>query len=73
MAWMEGVFNGFSAYEVMADSTLFDAPDGLTVLQVHKIAVKFMNDHPEVLHSHTAVLVLGSLMKAYPVKQPVKK
>ena len=71
--WMEGVLNGFRAYEGQSGRSLFDLPDDMTVGQLDKIAVKFMNDHPEALHRRSAVLVLWPLMKAYPVKQPVKK
>jgi len=64
--WMSGVVAGFYAYESASHETLFDAPSGITVGQIEKIAVKYMNDHPQKLHEPTSLIVLWSLMDAYP-------
>lgn len=71
--WMQGVNDGFRAYEELSHVRLFDAPDDVMVGQLGKIVTKFMISNPEMLHERTATLVLLALQNAYPVKQPVKK
>jgi hypothetical protein len=41
----------------------------VTVGQIEKVAVKYMNDHPEILDKPTSLLVLWALMDAYPAKK----
>jgi hypothetical protein len=46
---------------------LFNAPD-ITVGQVAKLVVKYINDHPANAKLPTAALVLASLVENYPPK-----
>ena len=67
--WVTGLFNGFRGYEAVSHVSLFAAPDELTMGQVEKIAVKYMNDNPKRLNEPTAILVLAALIDAYPPKK----
>ena len=66
--WIAGVVDGLQAYNAnMKSLPLFDAPD-VTVGQVSKLVVKFIDDHPAKAKLPTAALVLAALMDAYPRK-----
>lgn len=41
-------------------------PDGVTQGQVAKVVVKYMDDHPEKLHLRAEILVINSLIAAFP-------
>jgi hypothetical protein len=66
--WMTGVVDGMQAYNTnMKVLPLFDAPD-ITVGQVSKLVVKYINDHPDNAKLPTPGLVLAALMENYPRK-----
>jgi Rap1a immunity proteins len=66
--WLAGVVDGLQAYNTnMKVLPLFNAPD-ITVGQVTKLVVKYVNDHPEKARLPTAGLVLAALVDAYPPK-----
>jgi hypothetical protein len=67
--WISGVFEGLDAYNATSKTQLYEIPESLTMGQVAKIAVKYMNDHPKMLNVRTSKLVLYALMDAYPVKK----
>jgi hypothetical protein len=68
--WMTGVIEGILASEAASHKTLFELPaGGISTEQIEKIAVKYMNDHPQILHKPTSALVLWSLMDAYPPRK----
>jgi hypothetical protein len=65
--WMNGVLDGFHAYEAFSHTQLYKVPDEVTTGQIEKIAVKYMNDHPKILNLPTSGLVLRALMDIYQV------
>jgi hypothetical protein len=66
--WLTGVVDGLQAYNTnMKVLPLFNAPD-ITVGQVAKLVVKYINDHPANAKLPTAALVLASLVENYPPK-----
>ena len=66
--WTAGVVDGLQAYNAnMKVLPLFDAPD-ITVGQVSKLLIKYINDHPAKAKLPTAALVLATLIDAYPPK-----
>jgi len=68
--WLTGVVDGLQAYNSNTKVLpLFDAPD-ITVGQVSKLLVKYINDHPTYAKLPTAALVLGVLVENYPRKEP---
>jgi hypothetical protein len=68
--WLAGVVDGLQAYNTNIRSLpLFDAPD-ITVGQVAKLVVKYVNDHPDKAKMPTAGIVLATLAGAYPYKEP---
>jgi hypothetical protein len=62
--WMTGVVDGLQAYNANSKAPFFDAPD-VTVGQVAKLVVKYVNDHPERAKLPTPGLVLAALVDAY--------
>ena len=69
LVWMDGVLNGFKAYEAGSYVKLFDVPDGVTTEQLQKVVAKYMKDRPMRLHYRTSALVLWALRDAYPPKK----
>jgi len=69
VAFLTGVLDGFSIYSVDSHVQLYSLPKEVTVAQVEKIVVKYMNDHPKELNVPTAGLVLWALQDAYPTKK----
>jgi hypothetical protein len=68
--WTAGVVDGLQAYNANTKSLpLFDAPD-ITVGQVAKLVINYVNNHPKQAKFPTAALVLGALVEAYPRKEP---
>jgi hypothetical protein len=62
--WMTGVVDGLQAYNANSKAPFFDAPD-LTVGQVAKLVVKYINDHPQSAKLPTPGLVLAAIADAY--------
>lgn len=68
--WIAGVVDGLQAYNANSRTLpLFDAPD-ITVGQVAKLVVKYVNEHPAKAKMPTAGIVLAALADAYPRKEP---
>jgi hypothetical protein len=66
--WLTGVVDGLQAYNTnLKTLPLFNAPD-ITVGQVAKVVVKYINDHPANAKLPTAALVLAAMIDAYPPK-----
>jgi hypothetical protein len=65
--WMTGVVDGLQAYNANSKTPFFDAPD-VTVGQVAKLVVKYVNDHPASAKMPTPGLVLAALVDAYRTK-----
>jgi len=66
--WMTGVMDGLQAYNTnMKVLPLFNAPD-ITVGEVAKLVLKYVNDHPTRAQMPTAGLVLAALVDTYPPK-----
>ena len=66
--WLTGVVDGLQAYNTnMRVLPLFSVPD-ITVGQVAKLLVKYMNDHPANSKMPTTALVLALLVENYPPK-----
>jgi hypothetical protein len=56
-------------YGVVCPVKLFDIPDSVTGMQVRKVIVKYLNDHPAELNESLKVLAVKALRKAFPPKQ----
>jgi Rap1a immunity proteins len=65
--WMTGVVDGLQAYNANSKTPFFDAPD-VTVGQVAKLVVKYINDHPQSAKLPTPGLVLAAIVDAYRAK-----
>ena len=62
--WMTGVVDCLQAYNANSKTPFFYAPD-VTVGQVAKLVVKYVNDHPASAKLPTPGLVLAALVDAY--------
>lgn len=60
-AYIVGVYDSFTGYE-------FCPPQDVTMGQVVKIAKKYISNNPELSHKQAMVLVLSSLIDAFPCK-----
>jgi hypothetical protein len=45
------------------------APEGVTLGQLIKVFLKYMDEHPEQLHEDASLMLLRSLRKAFPCKE----
>ncbi|MBM0416308.1 MULTISPECIES: Rap1a/Tai family immunity protein [Aeromonas] len=61
-AYIAGVYDSFTGYE-------FCPPQDVTMGQVVKIAKKYISNNPELTHKQAMVLVLSSLIDAFPCKK----
>ena len=61
---MTGVVDGLQAYNANSTTPFFDAPD-VTVGEVAKLVVKYVNAHPTSAKLPTPGLVLAALVDAY--------
>lgn len=64
--YTQGVVEGLTAYQTQSGGKLFIATPNGNLVQVEKIIVKYMNDHPKDLNLATSQLILWALMDAYP-------
>src|SRR5437879_4922143 len=55
-------------YDIQDQTQPYCLPDEVTTGQTVRILIKFIKDHPEKAHSQTRVLVVESLMDAFPCK-----
>lgn len=65
--WMTGVVGGLQAYNANSKTPFFNAPD-VTVGEVAKLVVKYVNGHPQSAKLPTPGLVLAALVEAYRAK-----
>lgn len=61
-AYIVGVYDSFADYE-------FCPPPNITRGQAVKIARKYISNNPELSHKQAVVLVLASLIDAFPCKK----
>lgn len=52
----------------LAGFHLIDVPSEVTSGQLRGVVVKYMQDHPELLHQRSAALVKEALTKVWPAK-----
>lgn len=77
-AFCIGFFRGyldakqFSTIAHKRNTEMFCEPDGVNGEQLRKIFLKWMNDHPESLHEDSDLMLLASLMRAFPCKEITK-
>jgi Rap1a immunity proteins len=48
-------------------------PDNATLLQLARVLVKWLREHPERLHEPKSVLTTAALRDAFPCQQPTPK
>lgn len=70
-AYIAGVSDGAAATADYYVGTLHQRPvacppPGVNNDQIDAVVKKFLNDHPEKLHLQASVLVIGSLITAFP-------
>jgi len=59
-----------SAFEILRGPCI---PDQVSVLQLARVLVKWLKDHPERLHETKVVLTMASFKDAFPCKDTPKK
>jgi hypothetical protein len=64
--FIKGVVEGLTAYQIQSHGGLVNMPPNITVPQLEKIVVRYMNDHPKALNLTTSQIILWALMDAYP-------
>lgn len=74
MGYVSGVLDGIQLNtKICPESKFICSPDeGLTVEQLTKIVIKYLEEHPEDLQEEAKVLVIIALAKAFPCKNPPK-
>lgn len=68
-AWLSGVIEGMDAGFNGCKTFPYKLPANITLGQIGKISVKYINDHPESMNRPTSLLVLWALVDAYPTKK----
>ena len=65
--YIMGIDDSHTAYlQVDSMEPKFCIPEGVRANQLVKIAVKFLNDHPEDLHYPASIQVITALFEAFP-------
>ena len=73
--FMEGVCAGYIAgvSDVSRGETWggnrYCAPAGVTIRQLQKIVIKYLNEHPETLHDDASSLVQNAFAHAFPCSE----
>lgn len=67
--WYQAGFCSGYVNGVWNTSDKFCDPKGITLGQVVRVVLKYLNDHPERLHEHEAELVVDALRAAWPCKR----
>lgn len=70
-AWLDGVVRGIVAVGYWSNYRLVNIPGDVAEVQIEKVVVKYMNDHPRDVNDSSALLVLEALIDAYPAPAPV--
>lgn len=66
---MQGMTNLNRIYEIQLNKrALFCTPDGINNGQAARIVVKYLKEHPEMLHEHKIHLIVRAFQGAYPCK-----
>jgi hypothetical protein len=60
--FVEGVFSAFS-------ESYFEPPEVVTTGQVHKVAKKYLEEHPELLKADATILLREAFKEAFPPKK----
>ena|SRR5437870_246669 len=68
--WFQGGFcfgfiTGFADANSLLASSLFCPPPGVTVGQMAKVFLKYMDEHPEDLHRYASPMLATALRKAF--------
>ena len=67
LSYLDGFLDGAVLVQSSSDGKLFCLPtSGITISQFGRIAVKWMEHHPARLHESARLLILISLMAAFP-------
>jgi Rap1a immunity proteins len=64
-----GICNGIFHSLKYVQTHLFCIPDGVTNMQMHKLIVKYMDEHPELLHRDLLQIAVAALGTTWPCKQ----
>lgn len=65
-----GLFSALAYYGGWMDPThKFCAPDGVTQTQLMRVAIKYLDDHPEYMHVDLRASALVAMTKAFPCKR----
>ena len=72
MGYLSGVMDSYLVWEVYNDEAKGHIlppacfPDHVTLIELARVVVKFLNDHPNKLHEEYGFLVISALRDAYP-------
>ena len=67
-AYLRGINDLNSLHQEANLKTYFCLPDGMKHNQSIRVVVKFLEDHPEILHAPAMALIVGAYAKAFPCK-----
>jgi hypothetical protein len=62
--------SGIDAANALLPKPFYCSPAGVMNVQLMRIAVKYLSDHPAELHEDFGKLVIRSLVDAYPCQDP---
>ncbi len=72
VGYLLGVLDTYTVWSIadsktnVASSAVPCVPNGVTVLEVSKVVVKYLNAHPDTIHESYKLLVWKALLGAYP-------
>ena len=64
-----GYIQGFKEANALTPIPNFCVPDAVTLGQLIKVVVKYMDEHPEELHLLSGLVVREALQKAFPCRK----
>ena len=76
VGYVSGISHGMQiapAWRVGGKEAIFCPPRGSNTGQFMRITVKWMNDHPELLHEHASVLIFFALLDAFACPEELER
>jgi hypothetical protein len=65
--------HGMVSQEMRRDMVPICFPDGISLEELKRVVLKYIDDHPTVLHSDAYVVVRSALLDAYPCQEKSKR
>jgi hypothetical protein len=71
--WCRGYIEGVVDADTIREKPFLHIPDNVTTGEMQKVVMRFMEEHPEILHDPSVFVVRVALFRAYPQSSASKR